>query len=64
MSTTLTDSQRTVLQGLLSGPSNIPAVHTGKLKDAGLVESTGHASGKRGYANVQITAAGRAAVTQ
>ena len=58
----LSESQRNALNGLLSGPANIPAVHAGKLKDAGYIESTGEASGQRGYANVKITAAGRAAV--
>ena len=58
----LSESQRSVLIGLLSAPANIPAVHAGKLKDAGYVESTGYPSRQRGYANVKITAAGRAAV--
>lgn len=61
-STTVTESQRAVLQGLLTSPGNIPAIHAGRLKEAGLVESTGEASGQRGYANVKITAAGRQAV--
>ena len=42
----LSESQRNALNGLLSGPANIPAVHTGKLKDAGYIESTGEASGQ------------------
>ena len=43
----LSESQINALNGLLSGPANIPAVHAGKLKDAGYVESTGEASGQR-----------------
>lgn len=58
----LSQSQRTALEGLLNGPDNIPAVHAGKLKTAGYVASTGATSGQRGYANVQITDAGRKAV--
>ena len=57
----LTESQTAALRGLLTGPGNIPAVHTGKLVEAGLVEKTGVGSGQRGYANVQLTAAGREA---
>lgn len=58
----LSESQRAALVGLKAGPGNIPAVHTGKLSAAGLVELTGEGSGKRGYANVRLTAAGQAAV--
>ncbi|UUV43181.1 helix-turn-helix DNA binding domain protein [Rhodobacter phage RcCWillis] len=58
----LTEKQTAVLTSLLSGPGNIPAVHAGKLKAAGYVESTGDTSGARGFANVRITDAGRAAI--
>lgn len=60
----LSDSQRAVLVGLhtQSGTGNIPAIHAGKLLEAGLVEKTGEGSGRRGYANVRITSAGQAAV--
>ena len=58
----LSESQRSALTNLLGGPVNIPAVHTGKLSAAGLVELTGEGSGRRGYANVRLTDAGRAAL--
>lgn len=58
----LSDSQLQALKGLSAGPANIPAVHTGKLLEAGLVEKTGEGSGRRGYANVRLTAAGQAAI--
>lgn len=59
----LTDSQKTALQGLTNGAGNIPAVHAGKLIEAGYVEKTGEGSGRRGYANVQLTNAGRAVIS-
>lgn len=58
----LTDSQKQVLTDLKSGAKNIPAIHAGRLGALGLVEKTGEASGQRGYANVTLTAAGKAAI--
>jgi hypothetical protein len=58
----LSPSQKSALVSLQPGPGNIPAVHTGKLSAAGLVELTGEGSGRRGYANVRLTDAGRAAL--
>ena len=43
-------------------PANVPAVHVGKLTAAGYIEKTGNSSGQRGFANVRITDAGRAAL--
>lgn len=58
----LTESQRNVLIGLLNGAANIPSAQAGRLGALGLVEKTGNSSGRRGYANMQLTEAGRAAV--
>ena len=38
----------------------VPASQAKRLKDAGLVESSGESSGRRGYASVKITKTGLA----